>query len=375
LPPHQDRRLQLRMLGFVALIGLAMFTWQAFRISSRQNDASQPQSQQYVSPDDFHVTEETPSVLKDDEVRIVPRKAAREELPDDDVEDDLVGINPSWLTAVEDNTVGIRQDEADAFYQILEKAQSTPLKELQAHSEREALFVNLMTSPAKYRGRPVTLIGELRKLFDVPAPKDHPELSHLYEAWICTEESGENPYRVVCSSIPPELKPQESSRVMVKVTGYFFKREGYQTWDGRLHVAPTILAGRLSLYISPQMPPPVEDVVPWMIGIISVVGLAMLATVIGYALSDSRSKRGLLNTQQHQTLDVAQLAKADHRISIEESLRRLEEADLNDEGDAVPSANGNGYHAESETDTPDEVVDLPTPFPPTRVPPRWENTN
>lgn len=374
LPPHQDRRLQLRMLGFVGLIGLAMFTWQAFRVSSRQNDVSHPQAQQHVSPDDFHVTEDSPTILRDDEVRIVPRKAAREELPED-VEEDSVDINPSWLTAVEDNTVGIRQDEADAFYQILEKAQETPLKELQAHAEREALFVNLMTSPAKYRGRPVTLIGELRKLFDVPVPKDHPELGHLFEAWICTEESGENPYRVVCSTISPELKPQESSRVMVKVTGYFFKREGYQTWDGRLHVAPTILAGRLSLYISPQMPPPVEDVVPWMIGVISVVGLAMLATVIGYALSDSRNKRGLLSTQQNQTLDVARLAKADHRISIEESLRRLEEAELNGESDAVPSSNGNGYHAEAETDAPDEVVDLPTPFPPTRVPPRWENTN
>lgn len=362
------------MLGFVALIGIAMFTWQAFRVSSRQNDATHPQAQQYVSPDDFHVTDDTPTVLKDDEVRIVPRKAAREELPDVAEEEDSVGINPSWLTSVEDNTVGIRQDEADAFYQILEKAQATSLKELQAHAEREALFVNLMTSPARYRGRPVTLIGELRKLFEVPAPKDHPELEHLYEAWICTEESGENPYRVVCSSIPAELKPQESSRVDVKVTGYFFKREGYQTWDGRLHVAPTILAGRMSLYVSPQMPPPVENVVPWMIGIISVVGLAMLATVLGYALSDSRSKRGLAIAQNNQILDVDQLSRADHRISIEESLRRLEETELNDETDAAPSLNGNG-HVETEADSPDEIVDLPTPFPPTRVPPRWENTN
>jgi hypothetical protein len=361
------------MLGFVALIGLAMFAWQAYRISSRQGDSSHPQAPKQVSPDDFRVAEDSPTVLKDDEVRIVPRKAAREE-PADAADEDSGDIDPAWLTAVEDNTVGIRQDEADAFYRILAKAQATPVKELQAQADREALFVNLMTSPQRYRGRPVTVIGELRKLFDVPVPKDHADLGHLYEAWICTEESGENPYRVVCSSIPPELKPQESSRVMVKVTGYFFKREGYQTWDGRLHVAPTILAGRMSLYVSPQTPPPMEDVVPWMVGIISVVGLAMLATVIGYALSDSRSKRNAGLAPNMQTIDVNQLAKADHRISIEESLRRLEEGEPLDETDAAPSMNGNG-HIEAETDPPDEVVDLPTPFPPTRVPPRWGNTN
>lgn len=360
------------MLGFVGLIALAMFSWQAWRIANGRGGSSHPHYQKQVSPDSFQVTEESPSVLKDDEFRIVPRKspARNEEAPNTAKQND-VEIDPAWLMEVHDNTVGIRQDEADAYYRVLAKAEATPLDDLQAHAQSDALFVNLMTSPERYRGRVVTVIGELRRLFEIPAPENDYGLTKLYEAWICTEESGENPYRIVCTSIPDDFKPQETSRVAVKVTGYFFKREGYQTWDGRLHVAPTVLAGRISKYVSPQAPPPVEDVVPWMVAVISVVGLAMLATVIGYAMSDSRGKRGQRITQTISAVDVAQLSRADRRMSIEESLRRLEEGELIEESGG-PSLNGNG-HAEMAVDLPEEVIDLPTPFPPTRVPRHPQN--
>jgi hypothetical protein len=128
-----------------------------------------------------------------------------------------------------------------------------------------------------------------------------------------------------------------------------------------------VLAGRISKYVSPQAPPPVEEVVPWMVGVISVIGLAMLATVIGYALGDARGKRGSSLSRSLSSLeaaDVERISRADHPISIEESLRRL--AEREEEESEAAAWNGNGHV--NLADGSEEVVDLPTPFPPTRVP-------
>jgi hypothetical protein len=351
------------MLGWVALIALGMFAWQAWNVSG---DPQRAQHAKSLNDVDFTVEDDRPSRLKDDEVRIVPRRPRIADDPDADSRS--LTINPAWLENVDDKTVGIRHVEAEAYYRILARAASIPASELRAAAVPHVYYANLMSSPDEFRGRPITLVGELRRLRQIPVPKNVTGLDVLYEAWICTSDSGENPYRVVCSEIPAELKPQESARVTVKVTGYFFKREGYQTQDLRLHVAPTLLAGKLSLYVSPNSPPPVEDVVPWMIGVISVIGLVMLATVIGFAVSDARGRNRTFSPM-HVALDTAALFHADHRPSIEESLRRLEAvADEAESANESWQSNGESHHANESP--AEEVVDLPTPFPPTRVPPR-----
>ena len=64
---------------------------------------------------------------------------------------------------------------------------------------------------------------------------------------------------------------------------------------------------------------------------------------------------------------------ADRRMSVEESLRRLAEDDLLEEEAEELAATGNGHALRSEL--PDEIIDLPTPFPPTRAPRRFEPPN
>lgn len=356
------------MLGYVCLIALAMFAWQGWRISTKTPDPSQPPSLDEV---DFSVEEDRPSRLRDDEFRIAPRRPRSADREDVDVALGSLDINPKWLANVDDKTVGIRRDEADAFYRILARAASIPASELRAAAVPNVFFANVMNSPEEYRGRPMTIVGELRRLIRIPVPREIADLDQLYEAWIITSDSGNNPYRVVCSEIPADLKPEESLEVPVKVTGYFFKKEGYQTQDLRLHVAPTLLAGRLSRYVSPHAPPPVDDVVPWMVGVISVVGLAMLATLIGFAVSDARGRNRMV-VATPDTIDTVALLQADRRESIEDSLRRLEEASYADETSTPENwqSNGSAHHHE---DVGEEVVDLPTPFPPARVPPRFEN--
>jgi len=359
------------MLGYVGLIALFMFAWQAWRIATRP--APPANAEQVQSPDDvdFSVDEEGPPRLKDDEIRIIPRRPRVDAEPRVDAAE-RIAIPKSWLAEVADNTVGVRQHEADAYYRILAKAADISPRRMRSEAEPGLQYVNMMTSPEKYRGRPVTIKGDLWKLYEFQAPRNDYGISRLYEAWIFTADSGNHPYRVICTEIPPEIKPQDDSRRSVTVTGYFFKREGYETSGGRLHVAPTLLAGRLELYISPEAPPPVEDLVPWMVAIISVVGLAMLATVVGFAVSDSRSRRSRDVGGTNQSLDTAALLQADRRLSIEESLRQLEEGDYEQETNGH-QRNGDSHLGNGE-ESPEETIDLPTPFPPTRVPRRWDES-
>ncbi len=377
-PPLSDRRLQLWMLGLVALLGLALFAVKTWRIGAGKQGTSHPhfQGEPPLADTDSLIDEEPGAQSKPENSRIARRRRARHSHTNDaetDADDERRSVNipARWLADVQANTVGIRQSEADAYHRVLAKLPTVPPHDLQAHAE-EVPFVNLMTSPERYRGRPVRLTGELRQLYDIPRAKNDHSVTRLYEAWICTPEAGESPYRVVCREIPRELKPQESSRVDVKVTGYFFKREGYLTQDGRLHAAPTILANSISLATLPHAPLAAADVMPWMVGAISVIGLAMLATVIGYAVGDSRRRRS--RTEENLTAaDLHRFSAIDRRLSVEESLRRLAEDEWLEEEAEELAATGNGHLRTS--DLPDEMIDLPTPFPPTRTPRRFDPSN
>jgi hypothetical protein len=376
-PPHLDRRLQRRMLGYVGLIALAMIGLYAWRISGVKPGSSRLQTTKSPDEMDFDVRDEPGSGLEPDEFRILPREhkprrneADREASSNHD-RSGALDVPRDWMSVVEDNTIGIRKHEADAYYRILAKAGTIPLQELQAHADRETLYVNLMTSPDTYRGKPITIVGELGKLFEFRVPENDYGLGTLYEAWIFTADSGNHPFRVVASSLPSNLRPGENQGQTVQATGYFFKREGYETPGGRLHVAPTLLAGRLSPYVSPQAPPPVEHLVPWMLAVVAAVGLAMLATVIGFAVSDRRANRWRHFLEPSATLDTVALSRADQRLSIEESLQRLaDDQPLVDAEETTLAGNG---HATVVSDLPDELIDLPTPFPPTRK--RWERPN
>jgi hypothetical protein len=354
------------MLGYVGLIALAMFAWQAWRSKGGRD---RPPPSQTAADSETGADGERPGALKEDEVRILPREAedvAVDPLADDD--DQGTTIPSEWLATIQDNTVGIRRSEADAYYRILAKVRSLPDRDLEAEAVSAALYANLMESPAKFRGRPVTVVGELRSLYEYPEGENASGVRRLYEAWIVTADSGNQPYRVVCQAIPPGWKLGENLSRPVKVTGYFFKKEGYEAKSRTVQVAPTLLANRLTEHVPPQVTVPAEDMAPWMAGLIVVIGLAMLATVIGFALGDARARRRRKPVQDIDAAEAALLAaSADRRLSVEESLRRL----ARDESTASLSRDGEEVE-QATAGLTEGRIDLPTPPPPTRTPPRWE---
>ena len=150
------------------------------------------------------------------------------------------------LASVSDNTFGIPKAERAAYEGLLNQVSGADQADLEQTAHREVPFAVLMLEPNRFRGELITINGDLRRLSRIPNPGNHVNKPESYEAWIFTADSGLNPYRVVCTSLPTGLAfgDQLTSPIRVRVTGYFFKRYSYAT-TGNYHTAPLLLAKTL----------------------------------------------------------------------------------------------------------------------------------
>ena len=235
-----------------------------------------------------------------------------------------VMIDKRYLDVVKDNTIGIRRDESEVFYWLLDHARRVPSSALERAGDREVQYINLMTEPERYRGEPITIEGDLWRLYEFDAGKNDYAVSKIYEGWVFTGDSSNHPYRVVCTSLPSGIEPGENLRIPVRITGYFFKREGYRS-NGGVHVAPTLLARRIGINPMPNGIPLTAGILPYMIGAIMAIGLALLVTIVGFAIGDRRSSRdGMERLRRHPQFSLAGM-EIPEPVSVEESLRQFAE--------------------------------------------------
>lgn len=234
-----------------------------------------------------------------------------------------VRIDKRYLDQVKDNTLGIRKDESEIFYWMVDHARRVTTEALDRSGLSDVQFVNLMTEPDQFRGDPITIEGDLWRLYEVDAGPNEYGVKRMYEGWVFTSDSGHHPYRIVCTSLAKGIHPAESLRKPVRITGYFFKREGYRS-NGGVHIAPTLIAHRIEINPTPNGIPLMAGIVPYMSGAILAIALALLVTVAAFAISDERSRSDLekSRTNLHVTFGDLQVAPT---ISIEETLRQLAE--------------------------------------------------
>lgn len=379
--PFQRRLLAYGGLAVIVLIALQWMTGSRRPAVENTEGANAPSVEQLdfnvreavttrpLEPDEFHsFGEEDPVVEK---APVDPTKSQARRHP--------LWIKPELLQPVQDNTLGIRRAESNAFFQTLDQARLKTPEQLAVVAEPGVQYLNLMTDPALYRGRPVTLIGEMCRLYEFQAEENDAGLKTLYEAWLFTPDSGTHPVRVVSASLGPELQVSDNQRTPVKVTGYFFKREAYPTSDG-VHVAPTILAGRLERFLHPHAPPPSEGVAPVLLGIIVAMGLIFATTLISFVISDRRSVTWRRPKPILNSTAIEPMTRVDHR-SVREQLQDLEEWAHSGglEGQvAWPGSVTNPSSAmggDEQRPVDDRPVEFPTPVPPTRAPrPPLENS-
>ena len=156
-----------------------------------------------------------------------------------------VRIDPEQLDHIRDNTLGVRRVEADAFYATLAKARDVPADCLAEAARADVVFTVLMTNSDEFRGVPITVTGEIKRLNVLDAAENAYGIATFYETWLFTSDSGDNPYRIVTASAPEGLPRGDiEEEVRVRITGYFFKREGYAA-EGGLHKAPLLIGKTL----------------------------------------------------------------------------------------------------------------------------------
>ena len=179
-------------------------------------------------------------------------------------------VNPVFLEPIRDFSIGVRFEERDAYFRILELAWQTPLAQQEefALNFREArrlsdpryakrqpdqfpVFVDMFQHPDDYRGRPVTLHGVMRSLTKIDPGKNDRNIGDAYEGWVYTDDSQSNPAVVIFLSKPDGLTVGGDITEEVRLTGYFFKMYGYQSQE-KVRKAPLILAGAVEWRKGPK---------------------------------------------------------------------------------------------------------------------------
>jgi len=346
-PPFLNRRFQLRMMGFVALIGVIMFVMTSIQVAQkkRETPAVPPGS---PDPSVYDVIPNRETQLKDGEFVSPPDLGTGQPIeewteppPLDAPQADTpaqppvrIAFDKSMLRRVQDNTIGVRREESPAFYELLNYAHRAPADAVERAGATDVLYANLMDEPDRYRGEPVTIHGDLWRLYEFEAGENPLGLKTLYEAWVITADSDTHPYRIVFTDLPVDLQPGVNLRVPVRVTGFFFKREGYAS-QGGMHVAPTLLAQRVIPFRPPGAPPRTDALVPYMIGLVSTVGLAFLVTLVSFSISDRRAARAALARSAQRPTPSFSAFNGPPPPTVLESLRRMEQESWQAEADRV----------------------------------------
>jgi hypothetical protein len=319
--PYLNRRDQYRLLTLVAMLSMVMVAanmaknpknWYWLTGPPIQQPSKSPATVPQTDDDrDPAADVKTANALADDEF-VSPISADesddRPEVSSDDVEaqvlpahrrgGDVVGtgvvtpLEPELLRPIKDNMILIQQREAEVYYEVFRRLKTYSDDAMERAAEKGFIYPVIMAQPGDLRGRILSVEGELERLTPLAEQEETHELGPLYEAWLFTRESGNNPIRVVCLNTEG-LMPSEqfSPRPRVRFAGYFFKLYGYETQFGELHKAPLFLARGIQKTLGTVSKANEPEIARYVFGVLAVFGVVFMATVAYLTLSDRGPRR------------------------------------------------------------------------------------
>lgn len=193
------------------------------------------------------------------------------------------------FSEINESSLFIRQAESSAYWTVLAKVRDVPQADLEQAALKDLTYTQIFSDPDFYRGRLITLEGELVKLSRLPSRENPAKIETVYEGWMINADSGKNPYVFHCLDKPAGLLEGDKLSEKVRITGYFFKRYQYPAKSGLTYAAPLLLAKRIRWF------PPVQRKaaadprwIPYLLGGIAIVGLSLAGTLCWFMLRDQQ---------------------------------------------------------------------------------------
>ncbi len=183
------------------------------------------------------------------------------------------------LSDIKDQQLKLLRREQPALEAIVQHLKSTSQQELEDAANRSVGFRVINVEPDAYRGMLIRIEGTLRNFTSFPFGDSQTTADDLYQGWVFTDDSGSKPWMILCTEKPTGLELQERMEVPMTVSGYFFKRYGYQS-EGGMNVAPLLIAKSISLQPIRQARhvrnENISLYVIWVLGIISLLFALMI---------------------------------------------------------------------------------------------------
>ena len=280
-PAGLSKSMQIRLIGLIAVVGLALLTIEL----RRAPPAARPAAVASDEPFDFAIRKRRPAATPDRGIR-ASMVADGEAASDDADRTTAAFVTPDERSIFEDNTVGLSRRELQTVATILRRLDSRPDAAIEAAASREASFSVLMRQPDPFRGEVVEFPADLRRLNAFPGLAAFDGPAELVEGWVFTSDAGNNPIRVLSLDAEASLpRGDEFEPAPVLVRGVFVKRFGYASRGGS-SVAPLIIAKSLRRLPSRGQAAKPDAMLP--AGIVLTAIVAMMAAVIALQIRERR---------------------------------------------------------------------------------------
>lgn len=172
--------------------------------------------------------------------------AAGEEAASDDV-----ALSAEFVAQIRDNTLGILRADGPAYWQALSNVDRLPIASFRAASEGPVRFPVLMSDPGAALGKVFTITGRLKRLQGWPVQENDVGITKLYEGWMTSPDSGNYLWRLLFTRLPEGVELGVEIDMPIAVTGYFFKRYGYQALES-YRTAPMVIVAEMKLLPAPS---------------------------------------------------------------------------------------------------------------------------
>lgn len=223
----------------------------------------------------------------------VDERAAAGAWPIDDRDPAEAAAFAHEIQTVADRETLVLGVELPAYYRLLKWLGSQSADELAAREPQPAVFQQLMQHPDKYRGKLVTTDLTVNRALSYEVTEENSAgVKKLYELWGWPTAGQGWLYVIVTPELPPGF-PEGATfpSQTVRVTGYFFKLQGYQPANAKPYARPLIaplVVGKISWHHYAPAANPAETTLSW---IILAGGGAIVLGAIGYWALAARHKK------------------------------------------------------------------------------------